>query len=299
MKRIILFSTALVFFVASQASAAVVVNDDVKMTTGINSGAQSGSGGGGPFLAQIYADAPNTTVDTTPAAGPIAEFYTFCVQHSENLATWNNLDGLTAGSTVGTPRLLTGYAAWAYNKFTVDSINTPGVGAGQIGSSAVADVDKLIGYQKAIWAGMINGPLASATSQIGTASSDNNVGGTGGLSGGVYAAAGVQWSDFIAGTWQGYNSVSDPTGSIRAGLIGNALIMNLSNGSGTPTQDMVIVNAGSLGVPEPASLAVWSILAGGAAGLSVARRRRAATRGRWTDDNREAILSVIEGKHGH
>ena len=76
MKRIILFSTALVFFVASQASAAVVVNDDVKMTTGINSGAQSGSGGGGPFLAQIYADAPNTTVDTTPAAGPIAEVLT-------------------------------------------------------------------------------------------------------------------------------------------------------------------------------------------------------------------------------
>lgn len=47
-------------------------------------------------------------------------------------------------------------------------------------------------------------------------------------------------------------------------------------------------------VPEPASLIVWSVLAGGTAGFAVAGKRRRATAGRWSHENRDAILAVIE-----
>jgi choice-of-anchor C domain-containing protein len=49
-------------------------------------------------------------------------------------------------------------------------------------------------------------------------------------------------------------------------------------------------------VPEPASLVVWSLLAGGSAGLAVARRRRRGPGPRWSRQNREEILSVIAGR---
>ena len=48
-------------------------------------------------------------------------------------------------------------------------------------------------------------------------------------------------------------------------------------------------------VPEPASLVVWSVLAGGAAGLAV-RRRRKASQGRWSPEAREAIFDIVQGR---
>ena len=45
-------------------------------------------------------------------------------------------------------------------------------------------------------------------------------------------------------------------------------------------------------VPEPASLIIWSLLAGGSASLAVARKRRQRP-DRWSRQNRDAILSVI------
>jgi hypothetical protein len=44
-------------------------------------------------------------------------------------------------------------------------------------------------------------------------------------------------------------------------------------------------------VPEPASLAIWSLIAVGGAAVAASRRRR---RGRWSDESRVAIRRVIE-----
>ncbi len=53
-------------------------------------------------------------------------------------------------------------------------------------------------------------------------------------------------------------------------------------------------------VPEPASLVVWSVLAGSAAGLTVARRkRRNAAAGRWSDESRSAIFAVVDKCEQH
>ena len=47
-------------------------------------------------------------------------------------------------------------------------------------------------------------------------------------------------------------------------------------------------------IPEPASLAIWSMMALGTAGIAASRRRR--RRDRWSENHRQAILSIIEQK---
>ena len=48
-------------------------------------------------------------------------------------------------------------------------------------------------------------------------------------------------------------------------------------------------------VPEPASVAVWGIVSGLAAGAA-SWRKRARSAGRWSEKNRVAIYSVVSGK---
>jgi len=49
-------------------------------------------------------------------------------------------------------------------------------------------------------------------------------------------------------------------------------------------------------IPEPASLLIWSVVGGlGAAGVALKRRRQAKA-GRWSDENRQAIFEVVEGR---
>lgn len=47
-------------------------------------------------------------------------------------------------------------------------------------------------------------------------------------------------------------------------------------------------------VPEPASLAIWSLIAVGAAGVA---SRRKVRRGRWSDEQRVAIRSIVDRTH--
>ena len=78
--------------------------------------------------------------------------------------------------------------------------------------------------------------------------------------------------------------------------------IELTNGvGGSAAQDQVILtapniipNGSSDSVPEPVTLAIWGVGAGlaGAAAL----RRRKQPRGRWSQESRQAIFHVIEGK---
>jgi len=57
-----------------------------------------------------------------------------------------------------------------------------------------------------------------------------------------------------------------------------------------PAQDQLIFSPGQTGiVPEPASLAIWA-LAGGLGAMGVALKRR---RGRWSNENRQAITELV------
>jgi hypothetical protein len=80
--------------------------------------------------------------------------------------------------------------------------------------------------------------------------------------------------------------------------IGNYVIAweDLTTGQGADWdyQDAVIEVTQAAPIPEPASLVVWSVI-GAATGLGALRRRRA----RWSKENRQAIVEVIQsGRRG-
>jgi hypothetical protein len=81
---------------------------------------------------------------------------------------------------------------------------------------------------------------------------------------------------------------------------GTVKILNLRNGyygSYPLGQDQLFLydeaTGLSLTTPEPTSLAIWAIAGGlGAAGLRFKRRRQ----GRWSDENRQAIMDIVQGR---
>ena len=71
--------------------------------------------------------------------------------------------------------------------------------------------------------------------------------------------------------------------------------------NGTGAQDQIVLvstsapgNSGS--VPEPAAIAVWGIGTGLAAGAAALRRRKHGRR-KWSKENLEAVLRIVQGKH--
>jgi hypothetical protein len=297
MKRLAL-SLLLVLSLAPRAWAAVDVHDDVKMTV-----YHSFSNGGGPFKLDFYNDpravgggggeqnnANGWVYTQTPSAGNLLNtLFAFCVERtSSNFLSSGTVYDIKAFNTITETgaKYMSGYAAWVYDKFQTSGINptdfTPG------------NVAKLEAYQQAIWAGMVTKDGFGDYNTIAGITSEWNIG-IAALNAGDFVTAGITYASFLAdGTWAGGSEQN------KLSTLHGYQVINVQTNDAGVAQDQIIVPAGSLDVvPEPASLAVWSILAGGAAGLSVARRRRAAARGRWSNDNREAILSVIEGKHGH
>jgi hypothetical protein len=114
--------------------------------------------------------------------------------------------------------------------------------------------------------------------------------------GNFYATAGNSFATATAEAQQAQTWLDIVWADEGLDLLPRANLMALSSyvGGDAPegVQDQVVEI-----VPEPASIAVWSVLAGGAAGLSVAkRRRRAASAGRWTDESRSEILALVN--HG-
>ena len=60
-------------------------------------------------------------------------------------------------------------------------------------------------------------------------------------------------------------------------------------------QDFVGQGVAYESTPEPASLIVWSVLSASVAGMALIRRRRGGA-ARWSAENRQAILKMIENK---
>jgi hypothetical protein len=73
-----------------------------------------------------------------------------------------------------------------------------------------------------------------------------------------------------------------------------ALLSGTSGGFPYAQEQAIFNTAGSLpDVPEPASIAIWALIGGmGAAGVAMKRRKN--RHGRWSDENRQAIMSIIE-----
>ena len=114
---------------------------------------------------------------------------------------------------------------------------------------------------------------------------------TGGIAG-ITATAGSTTQNF---TFQATGSNQWQTETLRFTATASSTEITLTGSEGNHYigLDNVSVDA----VPEPASLLVWSLLAGGSAGLVAARKRRGNVSGtRWSNETRDAILTAIEGR---
>jgi hypothetical protein len=70
---------------------------------------------------------------------------------------------------------------------------------------------------------------------------------------------------------------------------------NYKIGTGNAQDQIIFVSAGGLSeVPEPASIIVWSLLGLSATGIAAVRRRRNLGQCGWSEENRQAISSIIE-----
>jgi len=108
--------------------------------------------------------------------------------------------------------------------------------------------------------------------------------------GGTYAGVDISYATFLSDlSWAAAGEQS------HLSTLGAYTLINLQTTGGAAAQDQFIAPLASLGVPEPASIVVWSMLAGSAARFGVARKRRKqAPAGRWSEDNRQAIFAMIE-----
>ena len=92
------------------------------------------------------------------------------------------------------------------------------------------------------------------------------------------------WSDYV----------TNPLNNINENTVNTVYVMQLDNGADQPQLWFSTTgNPGGTTTPEPVSLVVWSVLGAGAAGCLAVRRRRA---GRWSAENRQAIMGIIETK---
>lgn len=222
----------------------------------------------------------NATVTTGSGTTSIPNFNTACVEVVQNVywntpATWtvgslatapnpgniNNLTGGMGADAAGLIQALYNAHTDAFGNFT---------GAGSIGGSSV-DAGA---FQMAIW----KIEYDSATQFNGSTFNPN----------------------FTTGRMISQNPSSAETILATQWLTGlqKAPVTNVYALISTTGQDQAVIGLAILpaapAVPEPASLVVWSLLAGGSAGLAVARKRQQRSGPRWSRENRDAILAMIQ-----
>jgi MYXO-CTERM domain-containing protein len=218
---------------------------------------------------------------------------TFCVQQNNyfwstgsqftasgftnEATTYNIVNGtLVAGVT----RIMSPYAAWVYNQF--ENLNPPVGPSTNLNTVRPPDGFSSWGavfnaYQEAIWAGMIlpGGAVGDANSEYPVDPNNStfqqlgiNLSAFGGV-----AAPGAEIINFAPYIGGGY-----PMGQNQSVPI---IVFPEGNASVTP-------------IPEPTTIAIWGVGVGLAGAAALRRRRQPG--GRWSDENRQAIFHIIEGK---
>lgn len=224
--------------------------------------------------------------DTTSAAIESA-IYSFCVQRyvpirSSQRAYVESYDTVTKGGYLN--YYLTGYAAWLYTK-TLEAIGagpydsggeiTYGVGGDPL--SAFGDYE-FRAIQIGIWAGMIRRVSASdiVAGPPGTAGVAVHT-----LVGGGQSQYRVNWGSGLAGSGDAvadvlealslsYWNFLDEVNPADRNSVGTVRIARLKDRY--DVQDQLLILEEEPVVPEPATLAIWSLL--GVAGFSAVRRRQ-------------------------
>jgi hypothetical protein len=287
MRRLSLLLVLAVLFVAVSPSFGAIshyitpiVGDRVSFvdSTLAVQGAVNGPGGGGPFVGQLF--------DSTGASLTPGLWTTFCVELSESISLTNlnsptydvvkvsAADGLFGDTVTASGNIVTEEARWLYYQ----SLHNPGLLSGYSAGSG-ADNTAL---QDAIWHAVQN-PIN--TSIFPSISGDALTWWT--------AANTVVTGSPLTRPWLNVQ-VLNPGKYKR---IGGVVQTDINGDPIIEAQYQSMLYENSLGevTPEPASLIVWSVLSAGVAGMALIRRRRGSAT-RWSAENRQAILEMIENK---
>ena len=319
-------------FLATPQAWATIVNDDIVIdyVRASESGDLYNSGtarvfsyGGGPFWAAVLEDSRPLTGtpaaqrdagvlhwvnsanrDGSPYTTLVDKFYTFCVE-TEAFTPGDAYDVQGLGIEArNTNKVLTGYGAWVYDKFRLNV-----VAATLNPRNATTDAEKktLGAYQLALWAGMVGWTDVNSNGNFDTS---EPLGAVGLTTSAYYARFGASWTDLSEAAR--LTQIADAGLSYAAFLLDDAYwavdgasewamlrtwnyyqCINVQGDLGNARQDQMLYYGGPGGVvPEPVSLAIWGVAGGlGAMGLSLRRRRS-----RWSDENRQAIVDIVEGR---
>lgn len=303
--------TALLLLTAPAARAGLTFHDDVRLSA-VTPGSGNLAAGAGPFSLNVYEDhrllqSNGSWVATqSPSTSQLVQsFYSFSVdkQTSVQPGSVYDIQG-GAWSSQASPRFLSGYAAWVYQK--AQSVNP---------SAAAANV--LMTYQEAIWAGMVkwtdsngNGvrDAAELINAPGSSTAESglvNLNGTSSF-GVSFASLGIDYATFLsaanAQSWTGNSNASEQemlaqrNGYYLLTLQGNAggaslgrfispadptiAAVDLLNsrderfrmvGGRMIASAMVATPLVDGAVPEPSSLLVWLLLVTGVAACGLGR----------------------------
>ncbi|NLS91350.1 MAG: hypothetical protein GXX96_04090 [Planctomycetaceae bacterium] len=259
---ILMLVVALAGLLAQPASAAIDTGQEYRIDNLVDAG-----NNGGPFLmTQVVPDQPSNPI----SGGEV--FWTFCVQRNEYFSPTTNAYEVqkiqTFTELTAPKRYLTGYGAWVYDKF-LNAVGTATWNGSTLGSFTKANLGLL---QKAMWASMTDG-LATVGgfdvglfTQVGTANSWWT------LTSSEKTALdnlGYGLTSFAAA----WNPVSGPATWAGQDYIGDIRVLVMVDGN---VQDLVgrVTDDSSPNVPEPATLAIWSLLGGLTLAGSQIRRRK-------------------------
>ena len=291
MKRLLTILVALSLLAAVAAPAVgaveVEVGNWVRITPGIGG---DGSWPGGAFTVTVYED--------ENGQDELTSFVTFCADLSQQFQ-WTKLYQIDdIGSTNSTSMALGPLGQWLYWAFlnaTPDDLSSdPAFG---VTGYMTATAEYARAMQIALWyeMGYVDTTPISGWSAYGYGTIGDSVIKLG--------------SDYIQGL---YNTNPDDLGvwnSLYADLDEDWLNVFLDRGqvkvmvlAGAQDQLVFAPSTSDTGapptppVPEPASVAIWSLIGlTFACGLRMARRRRAAAgRPRWSDQSRQAIHEMID-----
>lgn len=220
---------------------------------------------------------------TLPSTWNDAYFWSFCVEIGEFFSPGNTYPVFAiADATYKTGRDLSGYNAWIYTMFRdADGWHLPSA----ILSGGITGAEYNL-LQNAAWAGMVgdSGVVGGGGSEDDRAElviSDWT----------PYEALGIGYDDFLASTWGG----GVPEEQALA-YLGRVKVLNMGP-LGLAQDHLGLVSGQTLPppLPEPSTLIIWSLL--GAAswlGMRIYRRGRRVGRQPWSDENRTAILGIID-----
>lgn len=280
MKRALVLSAVFVFAVELSARAAVtfqpvlLVSGDTIQFQGQTPNESQGRGGA--FTWEVIADDTANGVSSSPGT----YFQTFCTQLTQSISATNDytVTSVTNSPAINSALNTTGNSLQNYAGLYLFDLWNKGLLASSDVTYGTANVAGAVQVQIWLSEGYTSTQISTSSGIFGTTLTND---------------------EFLANTLLSISDTGNTGTSYATFSPTDIAAVDLNNLSGQGAQDQVLLipssgtsSSGQPTAPEPTGIIVWGIGAGVAGAAAV--RRRGQRRTRWTKQNRQAILAVID-----